>query len=105
MAYGVEIVAFVSSVGKIHIPDSAGDDDLLSEEYLELMHGLTREKVDENTVRCPHQETAELMEEVRPLVLSRSSSYSLAEPPSRHMNSEFTRPRPTTTRSAVPSPA
>ncbi|KAG0665632.1 hypothetical protein C6P46_006415 [Rhodotorula mucilaginosa] len=63
MAYGVEIVAFVSSVGKIHIPDSAGDDDLLSEEYLQLMHGLTREKVDENTVRCPHQETAELMEE------------------------------------------
>lgn len=74
MAYGVEIVAFVSSVGKIHIPDSAGDDDLLSEEYLQLMHGLTREKVDENTVRCPHQETAELMEEVRPLVPSRSNS-------------------------------
>ncbi|GAA5869876.1 hypothetical protein JCM3774_000519 [Rhodotorula dairenensis] len=63
MAYGVEIVAFVSSVGKIHIPDSAGDDDLLSEDYLALMHDLTREKVDENTVRCPHQETAELMEE------------------------------------------
>lgn len=64
MAYGVEIVAFVSSVGKIHIPDSNGDDDLLSEDYLKLLHGLTREKVDENTVRCPHQETAELMEEV-----------------------------------------
>lgn len=65
MAYGVEIVAFVSSVGKVHIPDSNGDDDLLSEDYLKLLHGLTREKVDENTVRCPHQETAELMEEVR----------------------------------------
>jgi chorismate synthase len=65
MAYGVEIVAFVSSVGKIHLPESSTDDDLLSEDYLKLLNTVTREQVDENTVRCPHQETADLMEEVR----------------------------------------
>ncbi|GAA5883258.1 hypothetical protein JCM16303_007333 [Sporobolomyces ruberrimus] len=63
LAYGVEIVAFVSSVGKVHMPESSTDSDLLSEDYLALLHGLTREKVDENMIRCPHQETAEAMEE------------------------------------------
>ncbi|GJN89731.1 hypothetical protein Rhopal_002720-T1 [Rhodotorula paludigena] len=63
LAYGVEIVAFVSSVGKVHMPDSETDNDLLSEDYLKLLSTITREKVDENSVRCPHQETADLMEE------------------------------------------
>ncbi|GAA5889511.1 hypothetical protein JCM8208_001047 [Rhodotorula glutinis] len=63
MAYGVEIVAFVSSVGKIHLPESATDDDLLSEDYLKLLSTITREQVDENPVRCPHEETADLMQE------------------------------------------
>jgi len=36
----------------------------LSEDYLKLLHGLTREDVDQNLVRCPHAETAEAMEEV-----------------------------------------
>ncbi|GAA6008888.1 hypothetical protein JCM11491_003820 [Sporobolomyces phaffii] len=63
LAYGVEIVAFVSSVGKVHMPESSTDSDLLSEDYLKLLHGLTREKVDENMIRCPHQETADAMEE------------------------------------------
>jgi len=64
LAYGVEIVAFVSSVGKVHMPESSTDSDLLSEDYLKLLHGLTREDVDQNLVRCPHAETAEAMEEV-----------------------------------------
>ncbi|BGP15216.1 hypothetical protein JCM10213_000832 [Rhodosporidiobolus nylandii] len=63
LAYGVEIVAFVSSVGKVHMPESETDNDLLSEDYLKLLSTITREKVDENSVRCPHQETADLMEE------------------------------------------
>ena len=46
------------------MPESSTDSDLLSEDYLKLLHGLTREKVDENMIRCPHQETADAMEEV-----------------------------------------
>lgn len=89
-AYGVEIVAFVSSVGKVHLPflapavsashaapnghvngnDLIGgteeDDDAeeqLSEEYMALLNTITREDVDKRTVRCPHAETAERMEQ------------------------------------------
>jgi len=45
---GVEIVAWVSAVGKIEAPGM--DMDL-----------ITRGEVDQNPVRCPHQETAERM--------------------------------------------
>lgn len=77
LAYGVEIVAFVSSVGKVHMPDSETDNDLLSEDYLKLLSTITREKVDENSVRCPHQETADLMEEVRTIrTCSEDAMYS-----------------------------
>ena len=74
MAYGVEIVAFVSSVGKIHLPESATDDDLLSEDYLKLLSTISREQVDENPVRCPHEETADLMQEVRTPLSNRRRS-------------------------------
>ncbi|ORY66947.1 chorismate synthase [Leucosporidium creatinivorum] len=63
LAYGVEIVGFVSSVGKIHMPQSAEDEDVDDENYLNLLRGITREKVDENLIRCPHEETAKLMEQ------------------------------------------
>ncbi|KAL9933165.1 hypothetical protein V8E36_007883 [Tilletia maclaganii] len=80
-AFGVEIVAFVSSVGKIHIPrfpdesltigqaapeaDSLGDDGEapLSAEFRKLLSTVTREIVDQNTIRCPHLEAAKKMEE------------------------------------------
>ncbi|KAK0545579.1 bifunctional chorismate synthase/riboflavin reductase [NAD(P)H] aro2 [Tilletia horrida] len=80
-AYGVEIVAFVSSVGKIHIPrfpdeslqigqaaqgaDPLGDDGEapLSEEFRKLLGSVTRRVVDQNTIRCPHLEAAKKMEE------------------------------------------
>ncbi|KAF9506999.1 hypothetical protein BS47DRAFT_1304587 [Hydnum rufescens UP504] len=73
-AYGIEIVAFVSSVGKIHVPSSPpstspqtsgpADDadeaeDVLSQEFRDLLHTITREQVDQHTTRCPHPETAE----------------------------------------------
>ena len=64
LAYGVEIVSFVSSVGNIHMPTSSRDDDVDDEDYLKFLRELTREKVDGNTIRCPHVETAKLMEEV-----------------------------------------
>jgi len=71
IAYGIEIVAFVSSVGKIHIPDykstateNEDDDsvaDVLSEEFRNLLSTISREQVDGHLTRCPHPETAERM--------------------------------------------
>ncbi|KAF5369859.1 hypothetical protein D9758_001095 [Tetrapyrgos nigripes] len=71
-AYGIEVIAFVSSVGKVHIPFSvqrpAQDDeddgkaeDALSEEFRQLLATITREQVDQHPTRCPHLETAEKM--------------------------------------------
>jgi len=82
-AYGIEIVAFVSSVGKIHLPDSLAppslttleggeeDDeveDALSPEFRKLLTTITREEVDKYTTRCPHQETSEKMTQVSWLI-------------------------------------
>ncbi|TFK76648.1 chorismate synthase [Pluteus cervinus] len=71
IAYGIEIVAFVSSVGKIHLPSTAtatnSDDDNddapdpLSPEFRKLLDTITREQVDSHPTRCPHPETAERM--------------------------------------------
>jgi len=75
-AFGVEIVAFVSSVGKIHLPDSVAPpsltslkggeeedeaEDALSPEFRNLLATISREEVDKYTTRCPHQETSERM--------------------------------------------
>ena len=79
LAYGIEIVAFVSSVGKIHLPASIAppslvptdgceenDDvpDALSPEFRQLLATVTREEVDKEPTRCPHAETAERMTKV-----------------------------------------
>ncbi|KAF9493922.1 chorismate synthase [Pleurotus eryngii] len=75
LAFGIEVVAFVSSVGKIHLPshvsapslafDKGEDDDdvtdALSEEFRNLLSTITREQVDAHPTRCPHHETAERM--------------------------------------------
>uniref|UniRef100_A0A0W0F9R1 chorismate synthase n=1 Tax=Moniliophthora roreri TaxID=221103 RepID=A0A0W0F9R1_MONRR len=76
LAYGVEIVAFVSSVGKVHLPstiappslvptdgDADNDEahDALSEEFRHLLRTVTRDQVDSHVTRCPHPETAERM--------------------------------------------
>ncbi|KAG6902985.1 hypothetical protein C0995_008558 [Termitomyces sp. Mi166 len=72
LAYGIEIVAFVSSVGKIHLPStiaptSSGNEDedeaqdALSEEFRNLLKTVTREEVDKYPTRCPHPETSEHM--------------------------------------------
>jgi chorismate synthase len=119
--YGTEIVCFVSSVGKVHLPflapavsaqnqtngDSNGadliggteaDDDAeeqLSDEYMAMLNSITREEVDKRTVRCPHAETAERMEQVRadhfPRLWNRNTLHSASS-----------EPRLPTTRSAVP---
>ncbi|KAF8139789.1 chorismate synthase [Boletus edulis] len=73
--YGIEIVAFVSSVGKIRLPSNVappsmtpdGDEDdddvedILSSEFRQLLATITREEVDKHPTRCPHLETAERM--------------------------------------------
>lgn len=76
LAYGIEIVAFVSSVGKIRLPStvsppsqvpSEDDDtveDALSPEFVHLLKNITREEVDKQPTRCPHAETAERMTKV-----------------------------------------
>lgn len=72
IAFGIEIVAFVASAGKVHIPGSTGDattttesedpdyaEDALSPEYMKLLQTITREEVDKYPTRCPHPETSE----------------------------------------------
>ncbi|KAG8999398.1 hypothetical protein FRB90_012084 [Tulasnella sp. 427] len=68
--HNIEIVAFVSSVGKISIPsttisstkeDEDHVDDVLNPEYIELLKTVTRAKVDEDVTRCPHEGTREAM--------------------------------------------
>ncbi|KAH7911812.1 chorismate synthase [Hygrophoropsis aurantiaca] len=70
LAYGIEIVAFVSSVGKIHLPSTvptpANEDDdtaqdALTPEFRALLGSITRAEVDAQPTRCPHAETAERM--------------------------------------------
>jgi len=73
LAHGIEIVAFVSSVGKIHLPSAisppsqvpSDDDDTveeaLSPEFVKLLNTITREEVDKFITRCPHEETSERM--------------------------------------------
>eukprot|EP00123_Amoebidium_parasiticum_P014770 comp22636_c0_seq1/m.34837 comp22636_c0_seq1/g.34837 ORF comp22636_c0_seq1/g.34837 comp22636_c0_seq1/m.34837 type:complete len:387 (-) comp22636_c0_seq1:680-1840(-) len=51
--YGIEIVAFVSSVGPVHMP--------LTEEALAT---VTREQVDKHMIRCPDQSYCDKMAEV-----------------------------------------
>ncbi|KAJ3824348.1 chorismate synthase [Lentinula raphanica] len=71
-AFGIEVVAFVSSVGKINIPfsipssspsneDEDDVEDALSEEFRNLLATVTRDQVDRHATRCPHPETAERM--------------------------------------------
>ena len=64
---GIEIVAFVSSVGHVGLSTYDADDDEapLRHEYLELLNTVTRDQVDRENVRCPDATTAEKMREVR----------------------------------------
>ncbi|KAJ2524838.1 bifunctional chorismate synthase/riboflavin reductase [NAD(P)H] aro2 [Coemansia sp. RSA 2049] len=57
--YGVEIVAFVSSVGTVEMP--LGEGGVGGAEFQTLLRGISREEVDQSAVRCPHAETADKM--------------------------------------------
>ena len=80
LTYGIEIVAFVTSVGKVHLPSTVAppslvpsdndedNDDVhyaLSEDFRSLIATITRAEVDKYTTRCPHPETSERMTEVQ----------------------------------------
>ncbi|KIR96391.1 chorismate synthase [Cryptococcus deuterogattii 2001/935-1] len=62
-AFGVEIVAFVASVGKVALPFADEEDEVLGKEYMDLVKTVTREEVDKEITRCPHKETSKKMEE------------------------------------------
>lgn len=65
-AFGVEIVAFTSSVGKVAMPfiQELEDTDALSQEFYEFLNTIDRETVDADITRCPHKETAEEIKKV-----------------------------------------
>ncbi|EEB08336.1 chorismate synthase [Schizosaccharomyces japonicus yFS275] len=66
-AYGVEIVAFVSSVGNISMPlkhacaDVEDPESPITAEVLEFLQNVTREQVDATTVRCPDPSVSQKM--------------------------------------------
>jgi chorismate synthase len=66
LAYGVEIVAFASSVGKVAMPfvRELENADEAEPEVIEFMNTITREEVDADISRCPHPATAEAMKKV-----------------------------------------
>jgi chorismate synthase len=83
-------VAFVSSVGKVHLPanvappsltplehDGNDDvaDDALSKDFVALLANITRDEVDKHPTKCPHPETAERMTEVRVKIFTLSDAY------------------------------
>ncbi|CCM01432.1 uncharacterized protein FIBRA_03484 [Fibroporia radiculosa] len=73
LVFGIEIVAFVSSVGKVHLPTNMGSpsqvpdddddsvEDSISPEFVSLLRTVTREQVDSHPTRCPNPEIAERM--------------------------------------------
>lgn len=65
LAYGVEICAFVSSVGATHLfpPSAAHPTPSTNPAFLELLERVTRDTVDEHSpVRCPDAAAAAAME-------------------------------------------
>jgi chorismate synthase len=70
LAHNIEIVAFVSSVGKIHMPTSSSsngvsdaddDESPITSDYLKLLQTISREQIDGDSTRCPDAETAKKM--------------------------------------------
>lgn len=64
LVHDVEIVAFVTSVGNVHLPCSRGPS--LAAEFARLQATLTRQQLDTMSprVRCPDAEISQKMEEV-----------------------------------------
>ncbi|KAG9228460.1 chorismate synthase-like protein [Amylocarpus encephaloides] len=66
LSHGIEIVAFVTSVGGVHMfpPSATHPSPSTNPEFLSLIESVTREKVDEFVpVRCPDQKASDRMAE------------------------------------------
>jgi chorismate synthase len=66
LAYGVEIVAFVSSVGNVHLfpPTSSNPSPSTNPDFLSLLERIDRKTVDQFLpVRCPDEKMSRQMEE------------------------------------------
>ncbi|ORX67314.1 putative chorismate synthase [Linderina pennispora] len=65
-AYGVEIVAFVSSVGAVEMSLMKEEQSKASgsQKMRELMATITRDDVDKNAVRCPDEDASREMQDV-----------------------------------------
>ena len=70
--FGVEIVAFVSGVGKIGLPFDDGED-IVGKELMKLVKDVTREEIDQELTRCPHKETSQKMTDVSKFSLRQES--------------------------------
>lgn len=67
LVYGIEVVAWVSSVGNTHMfpPTPAHPSPSTNPQFLSLLERITRDEVDAHApVRCPDAEAAKKMEEV-----------------------------------------
>lgn len=65
LTHGIEIVAWVSSVGNIHHIPPTTEHPFVSHnpKFLQLLQDVTRETVDKTVVRCPDPEVAAKMEQ------------------------------------------
>jgi chorismate synthase len=61
LAYGVEIVAFVSSVGAVHLPGLSADKSDVH--FFQMLDTISRARVDEQLTRCPDAAISALMKE------------------------------------------
>ncbi|KAJ2958354.1 hypothetical protein NQZ79_g6099 [Umbelopsis isabellina] len=66
LANNVEIVAFVSSVGKVAMPfiEQLESGESASSEFLDMLDTITQDEVDKDITRCPDPATAEKIKEV-----------------------------------------
>lgn len=70
LAYGIEIVAFVSSVGRVCMPFIKAEEGkgvkakAILEDFYTLLNKVTRSDVDADVVRCPEPTCCEEMHKV-----------------------------------------
>ncbi|EGS23062.1 chorismate synthase-like protein [Thermochaetoides thermophila DSM 1495] len=77
LAYGIEIVAFVSSVGNVHLfpPTAEHPTPCTNPEFQKLLQTISRKTVDEYLpVRCPNEEVSRKMEDLIASFKQRSDS-------------------------------
>lgn len=65
-AFGVEIVAFTSSVGKVAMPfiTDLQENDMVKPEFYDFLNTIDRYTVDADITRCPHPLTSDAIKQV-----------------------------------------